>query len=93
MCGVLGVSEEEFYNTTPKFFFSRLTGFYQHIEETEKLQWVRSRWLALLTIQPHVKKRLKENDLGVFAWEKHNEIKPEDVDRIKQRFKKLLNGA
>ena len=93
MCGALSMSEEEFYNTTPKFFFSRLAGLYKHIEEMDKTEWIRSRWFALINIQPHVKKRLKEKDLGVFSWEKADEIKPEDVDRIKNKFKKMLNGA
>lgn len=93
MCGVLNISETEFFDTSPAFFFGRLSGFYKHLDEVNKLEWIKTRWLALITVQPHVKKRLKPKDLMVFDWEKVEEISEIDIDRIKNRFKKLLQDG
>lgn len=61
---------------------------------TEELQasWEQTRFLALCSLMPYSKKRLKPTDLVMFDWEKGpsgrsaSRTTREDVDRIMARF-------
>jgi hypothetical protein len=58
------------YGLTFAEFGNAMAGHYKEIEEREKAEWERTRWLAAITINPHVKKRITPKDLATFPWEK-----------------------
>lgn len=70
--GQLRLSPSCFYAMTLEEFLLAAEGFMQLEENREKQHWERSRWLAALLLQPHVKKgtRLKPTDIAKFPWEK-----------------------
>ena len=49
-----------------------MAGHYKEIEEREKAEWERTRWLGSMIMQPHLKKgrKLQPKDLMQFPWEK-----------------------
>lgn len=70
--GAMGMSEQEFLDCSPRYFFARHRGFVRHHERQQQEAWERARYLAFYTLSPHAKKgRLKKlSDLGRFPWEK-----------------------
>lgn len=68
--GQLRLNPFSLYDMTFKEFGNAMAGHYKQIEEREKAEWERTRWLATITINPHVKKRLTPKDLATFPWEK-----------------------
>lgn len=63
------MSENEFWDVTPKFLAARLYAF----EEAQKLSWEQSRYLAFYATKQDHKGRLKKvTDLGKFPWELKN---------------------
>ena len=58
------------YGLTFSEFGNAMAGHYKEIEEREKAEWERTRWLAAITVNPHVKKRVTPKDLATFPWEK-----------------------
>lgn len=69
--GELGMSEQEFYDTTLRAITLKAEGHRRAIERQEQVAWERARWLAAVLVQPYVPKgkRLKTTDLAVFPWE------------------------
>lgn len=64
--GNLGLSEKEFYYSTPKWFFKRLRGYSKSKEEEEITKWRMVRWqtAALLNISmKELKHRISPEDL------------------------------
>lgn len=68
--GQLRLSPVLLYDLTFPEFSNAMRGHYKEIEEREKAEWERTRWLATITVNPHVKKRLTPKDLATFPWEK-----------------------
>ena len=61
-------------------------------EMRERFEWERTRWLATIFMQPHLKKgrKLRPKDLMLFPWERpkrnqHNLTQKELIQRIKER--------
>ena len=52
------------YGLTFAEFGNAMAGHYKEIEEREKAEWERTRWLAAITINPHVKKKDNPERLG-----------------------------
>lgn len=69
--GAMGMSEEQFSDCSPRFFFASHRGFIQHIEQQEQSAWERARYVAFYAVMPHAKKgRLRKlTDMGNFPWE------------------------
>lgn len=68
--GQLRLSPFLLYDLTFAEFANAMRGHYKGIEEREKSEWERTRWLATIVVNPHVKKRLTPKDLATFPWEK-----------------------
>ena len=62
--GQLRLNPFSLYGMTFREFGNAMAGHYKEIEEREKAEWERTRWLATITINPHVKKRITPKDLG-----------------------------
>ncbi len=74
--GQLRLSPVLLYDLTFAEFGNAMRGHYKGIDEREKAEWERTRWLASITINPHVKKRITPKDLATFPWEEKE--KPAD---------------
>ena len=67
--GQLRLSPVLLYDLTFQEFGNAMAGLYKEIEARERSEWERTRWLASITINPHVKKRITPKDLATFPWE------------------------
>jgi hypothetical protein len=84
----MGMSEAEFYQTTPRFFLLKQEGWAEsHLQQG----WEIARYIAFFTISPHTKKgALKTvSDLGKFPWEveQKEEWTPEQMSALKEQMK------
>jgi hypothetical protein len=70
--GQLRLSPSCFYAMTLEEFTLAAEGFRELELDRQKQHWERTRWLATLNLQPHMKKvtRLKPTDIAKFPWEK-----------------------
>jgi hypothetical protein len=68
--GQLGLTPFLLYDLTFDEFSNAMRGRYKEIEQRERQEWERTRWLATIVVNPHVKKRLTPTDLATFPWEK-----------------------
>jgi hypothetical protein len=67
--GQLRLSPVLLYDLTFQEFSNAMAGRYKEIEERERAEWERTRWLAAIVVNPHVKKRITPKDLATFPWE------------------------
>ena len=83
---MMGMSVYELYDMIPRYFWNKLSGFFELERMRERNNWERSRWetCLLLNIQIPKGKRLKPKDLFEFE----DERKGKEVD-----FKKLKAKA
>lgn len=66
MCGM---SEDEFWDVTPKYLAARLYA----VEEAQKLTWEQARYISFHALKQDHKGRIKKvTDLGKFPWELQN---------------------
>ena len=61
----------------------------KNMEEPFKRDWERARWLATVSIQPHMKKgkRIRPQDLMTFEWERvesNKVITQKDIDELRK---------
>ena len=84
----MNLTEDEFWDMTPKTFSFRTQGFWEHFELKERLEWERTRWLGTIILQPHMKRgrTLNPTDLVKFDWEK-GESKKMSKDELDKRRK------
>ena len=73
--GKLGMTDQEFWNASPRDLYNRQKGYNSKVEEMQRNNWERTRWqtLFLLNIQLPKGKDFKLQDLAVFPWEKKEE--------------------
>jgi Flp pilus assembly protein CpaB len=73
--GKLGMTDQDFWNASPRDLYNRQKGYNSKVEEMQRNNWERTRWqtLFLLNIQLPKGKDLKLQDLAVFPWEKKEE--------------------
>ncbi len=92
--GVLGMSLDDFCALEPSEFEACCDAYHDRMEQAERMEWQRTRMLATITIQPHVKKKLKPRDLIEFPWEKQPAktqtappmTREEQMKRLKRRM-------
>lgn len=95
------MSEDEFWDMLPRTFYNKQHGFFEHHEYLQREEWERTRWLAGMNIQPHLKKgtKMKPTDLCRFPWdpkpksskldEKQKRLNAEAFLNLKKRKEKL----
>lgn len=85
------MSEAELMDTTPYAFNCKVDGWIKGIKRVERSEWERTRWLAVMSMNPHLKKPLKPTDL--FKFDDERVAKPVDpekdmeLDRIAKRWR------
>ena len=91
--GQLGMSEDEFWDMIPASFFLKMQGFYDFQKFLQNSQWDRTRTLASILLQPHLKKgrRIDPKKLIPLEWDKAlNESKSDTPEKIEQNTRDLL---
>jgi hypothetical protein len=80
--GQLGLSPSAFYEMTLDELTLAIKGWNKREEIRERFEWERTRWLGMISLQPHLRKgrKLKPKDLAVFPWEKS--VKPNQQKRL-----------
>jgi len=88
--GVLRLSPLQLYDMTFSEFGNAMTGFYELEENRQRQHWERTRWAAMITIQPHVKKGSvkKPTDIATFPWEEQKKTGPDGFSILRQMANK-----
>lgn len=86
------MSEQEFWDTTPKAFFLKLESSYDIEQFKQQQEWERIRWQTALLVNMQLAKkdRIKKlTDLIEFDWDKKEPKKPPPTKaEIEQLIKK-----
>jgi hypothetical protein len=93
MAALIGLGEDEFWQSTPRYFASRQKAYRQSRQSAME----DARLNAWLSIQPHLGKdaRVKLTDLCTFPWEQKEQIKwapvdPEVFKRFHEKSERLI---
>lgn len=74
---MLGMSEAEFWATTPRYFRARLRGFKRNRQFTMEV----ARFNAFFVLKTKYENRIRKmSDVIKFQWEKHKPFKAEPID-------------
>ena len=67
----MGLTPEDFLDMLPRDFILMQRAWTRNEERKDQGEWTRTRWLACILMQPHLRKgrKLKPKDLAVFPWE------------------------
>ena len=60
---MMGLSDEDLYDLTPRSFNNRLIGFNKKNEQLSQNHWEQTRMIVHAAIAPHSKHRLKPQEL------------------------------
>jgi hypothetical protein len=90
----MGMDEDSFLESSPKYFRLRLFGMRTAQEQQYKNQWELARWMTATIISPHLKKPISPQKLMKFGWEQtdHDDIVAK-VTRYADIFAKLTPPA
>ena len=89
--GQMGMSADDFWDLTPKEFYYKMEGFFDHQMFLQRQDWERIRWstTVLFNIQVDPKYRVEPQKLLKFEWEKKTSAPPisqEDLEKRKDFY-------
>ena len=92
--GVIHLSYDDFCRLSPLEFSSIYEAWKERVESEDRAEWERMRMLATITIQPHVKGRMRPEKLLPFPWEKPKVVKGErlTLEERKKIMEKLAKS-
>lgn len=67
------LGHDDFCRLTPDEFTAVADAWREHDDLLRREEWERMRLLATITIQPHVRRKLKASELLPFPWEKETQ--------------------
>mgnify|MGYP003652370219 CR=1 FL=1 len=70
--GELEMSAKDFWDSSPLEFYYRQKGHYQKVENLERQEWERFRWIVFqskIEIKPKKAGFISLQDIAVFPWE------------------------
>jgi hypothetical protein len=83
----------DLYDLTPKMFYNAQQGLFDMWKTEDQNQWERSRWLACVLLNPHVKKNMQPKDITRFPWESvKNKMSKKEMEKVRNEamlFKKI----
>ena len=79
---------ETLYNMTPRNFINAQIGSRKLYEQNQQAEWERSRWMACVIINPHLKRSIDPKRITTFPWEKMMNKK-----KAKHNIQKLLKES
>tara|TARA_E500000305_G_scaffold108358_1_gene110579 strand:- start:2462 stop:2758 length:297 start_codon:yes stop_codon:yes gene_type:complete len=85
--GYLGLTEEQFWDFTPRLLQIKMEGFARLQEQIQREEWERMRFqtVALINKDRKRKDQVKMSQLITFPWEK----KVNDKDKIEEEKKRV----
>jgi len=88
--GRLGLAPSHFWELTMPEFRMAITGYYDAHNAVQRQEWERTRWLAMITITPHVKKGSikKPQDITRFPWEEEKQAATDGLAILRQMASK-----
>jgi hypothetical protein len=88
--GALRLTPSSLYDMTFEEFGNAMLGFYELEEQRQRQEWERTRWLAMITITPHVKKGSvkKPQDITRFPWEEEKQAATDGLAILRQMASK-----
>lgn len=92
--GFLGMSEWEFYHTTPKAFYNKILGHSRVEQAINKRSWEQARFISYNVVTSAgkiAKEGTKPQDLMLFEWEKVKSLSKEEIENSRERFEYLKN--
>ena len=89
---MLGLSDENLYDYTPRSFNNKLIGFKKYNEQLSQNNWEQTRMIVHAAIVPHSKHKVKPKELMPFPWDSKNKIKKdvaskEKIQEVLKRYK------
>ena len=89
---MLGLSDENLYDYTPRSFNNKLIGFRRYNEQVSQNDWEQTRLIVHSTIAPHSKHKLKPKELMPFPWDDKVKVKKdlaskEEIQEVLKRYK------
>lgn len=92
--GQMGMSAGDFWGTTPREFFNKMEGFFDHEMYLQRQAWERERWgvTVLFNIQVDPKHRVEPEKLLRFEWEKKTAAGPPITQDELLKLKKFYGG-
>ena len=96
--GEVGLCLQDFVRLTPSEFRAVTEAARDRQERTSREDWTRARLMACLSMQPHLTKRLRPQELLPFPWEqegKENAEAPKDLgkEESQRRFERLVKQS
>tara|TARA_R110002074_G_scaffold201406_1_gene369315 strand:- start:365 stop:655 length:291 start_codon:yes stop_codon:yes gene_type:complete len=83
----------DLYDMTPQMFYNAQKGLMDIWQTENQADWERTRWLACILLNPHVKKNIQPKDITRFPWESAKNKKTEkEIEKIRNEamlFKKI----
>lgn len=67
--GVIGMSRSDFETATPDEFIAIYDAWNGHEDALLHNGWQQTRWLATVSVQPHIRKRITPHELLPLPWE------------------------
>lgn len=85
---------DDFSGLSPSEFEACYEAWYDWQEDLQHDAWARMRLHGVLSIQPHVKRRLRPAELLPFPWEKARKAEVPPVGKVEawQRLRALLGS-
>ncbi|MBQ9576611.1 MAG: hypothetical protein IJV11_06990 [Muribaculaceae bacterium] len=92
--GVIGLSVADWSGLSPDEFEAVCRSFVEAEDQRTRDEWERMRLLATITIQPHVKSRLKPDKLLPLPWDNSKKPKAEPVgkEEARRRFVAMVSN-
>ena len=87
--GELKMKLNEFYDMTPRNFINAQLGSKKLYEQNQQAEWERSRWMACVIINPHLKRSIDPKKITTFPWE----VKKKSGSTIKRDIEKIIKES
>lgn len=89
---MMGLSYNNLYDLTPRSFSNASKGFFELRKEDIRTSWEQVRVIAHVTASPHLKNKIKAQELLPFPWDKENKKKrvkiasPEEIRKVIESY-------
>lgn len=83
---------DELYDLTPRSFSNKMIGYSQREEMIMQNSWEQTRMIVHSCLSPHLKRKIKPQELMPFDWDYKNRIKKkiasqEEIQEVIKRYR------
>ena len=83
---------DELYDLTPRSFSNKMIGYSQREEMIMQNSWEQTRMIVHSCLSPHLKRKIKPQELMPFDWDNKNRIKKkiasqEEIQEVIKRYR------